>query len=115
MTLIASSADVTVEAKQTALRTRSVVLSSENVTTMPESKAFSTTKSLRDMAAAWWNEFLERDGDAGAQKVKLKSMFRGSITPVFRRMFESPDNFLSLAPPLSPNVGMRGCRLRNAV
>ena len=76
MSIIASSADVTAESKQTALCTCSVVLSSENAATMPESKAFSTTKSLRDMATAWWNKFHERDGgDAGTLKVKLKSMF----------------------------------------
>ena len=79
--------------------------SSENATAMPERKAFSTTQSLLDMATAWWNEFQERDGQAGALKVKLRTLFRGSITPVFRRMFESPDNVLSLQPPLAPNVG----------
>ena len=56
------------------------------------------------MATAWWNEFQERDGQAGALKVKLRTLFRGSITPVFRRMFESPDDFLSLQPPLAPDV-----------
>ena len=45
MSIIASSADVTVESKQNTLRTRSIILSSENATAMPESKAFSTTKS----------------------------------------------------------------------
>ena len=105
MSIIASSADVTVEPKQNTLRTRSVILSSENASAMPESKAFSTTQSLLDMATAWWNEFQERDGQAGALKVKLRTLFRGSITPVFRRMFESPDDVFSLQPPLAPNVG----------
>ena len=105
MTVIASGADVTVQSKQTTLRTRSIMLSSENATSMPEGKAFSTTQSLLDMAQSWWSEFKERDGEGGALKVKLRSLFRGSITPVFKRMFESPDDVLALTPPLSPNVG----------
>ena len=105
MSVIASGADVTVESKQTTLRTKSVVLSSENATSMPETKAFSTTPSLLKMAEAWWSEFRERDGEGGALKVKLRSLFRGTITPFFKRMCESPDDVLSLTPPLSPNVG----------
>ena len=62
MSVIASGADVTVKSKQTTLRTKSVVLSSENTTSMPESKAFLTTPSLLKMAEAWWSEFRERGG-----------------------------------------------------
>ena len=87
MSVIASDADVTVESKRTTLRSKSVVLLSENATSMPESKAFSTTPSLLQMAEAWWSEFRERDGDSGALKVKLRSLFRCTITPIFKRMF----------------------------
>ena len=57
------------------------------------------------MAEAWWSEFRERDGKAGAMNVKFRSLFRGSIARVFNRMFQSPDDVLTLEPPLFPSVG----------
>ena len=43
-------------------------------------------------------------GDTGALKVKLRSLFRGSIARVFTRMSQSPDDILALEPPLASNI-----------
>ena len=51
-----------------------------------------------------WSEFRERGG-AGALKVKLRSLFRGSIARLFTRMFQPPDDVLALEPPLAPSRG----------
>ena len=63
-----------VESKLAPLCTKSVVLSSKNAATMPESKAFSTTQSVFDKAKPWRSEFGERNGEGGALIVKLRAL-----------------------------------------
>ena len=58
-------------------------------------------RSSRWLKLGGVNSARERDGTL---KVKLRLLFRGTITPIFKRMFESPDDVLSLTSPQSPNV-----------
>ena len=64
-----------------------------------------------EMFIAWWSEFEDRDGDAVSRQVKLHSLFRGSISRHVSRMYESPNNLLSLDAPLRPLRATRGSRL----
>ena len=105
MATVAQHTDVSVEKKQESLRTRSVILSSENRDAPPDSIAFTTTPALVTMFKAWWSEFEERDGDAVSPQVKLRSLFRGSLSKHVSRMYESPDNLLSLDAPTAPPAG----------
>ena len=105
MSTVATFADVSVEKKQESVRTRSVVLSSKNRDAQPDSLAFTTTPALVAMCKAWWSEFEERDGDAVSPQVKLRSLFRGSMSRNIARMYESPDNLLRLDAPSAPPAG----------
>ena len=105
MSTVATFADVSVEKKQESVRTRSVVLSSKNRDAQPDSLAFTTTPALFKMCKAWWSEFEERDGDAVSPQVKLRSLFRGSMSRNIARMYESPDNLLRLDAPSAPPAG----------
>ena len=105
MSTVATFADVSVEKKQKSVRTRSVVLSSENRDAQPDSLAFTTTPALVKMCKAWWSEFEERDGDAVSPQVKLRSLFRGSMSRNIARMYESPDDLLRLDAPSAPPAG----------
>ena len=77
MATVALHADVSVEKKQESLRTRSVILSSENRDAPPDSIAFTTTPALVTMFKAWWSEFEERDGDAVSPKLNFVRFFEG--------------------------------------
>ena len=57
MSTVATFADVSVEKEQESVRTRSVVLSSENRDAQPDSLAFTSTPALVNMCKAWWSKF----------------------------------------------------------
>ena len=105
MSLVAKSSDVSVERKQELLRTKAVVLPSERRELPPDSMAFTTTPALIEMAKAWWAEFENRDGDAVSPQVKWRTLFRGSISRNAARVYESPDDLLSLEAPSGPPSG----------
>ena len=71
MATVAHVADVSVEKKQESLRTRSIILSSDNREAPPDSIAFTTTPALTEMFDAWWSEFEDRDGDARSPQVNF--------------------------------------------
>ena len=57
------------------------------------------------MSTAWWSKIQERDELSDALKVKLRLMFRGSITLLFRRMYDTRHDLLGVLPPVVPQTG----------
>ena len=104
MSLVAKSSDVSVERKQELLRTKAVVLPSERRELPPDSMAFTTTPALIEMAKAVWPSLKIET----ATQCRLKSNgghCSGAPSVAMQRVYESPDDLLSLEAPSGPPSG----------
>ena len=102
---LAMKSDVQVVSKQSLTGSKAIILSSEQRVLPPESFVFTTTPSIIQMVESWATEFYEKDGDAGATGIRLKSLFRGSLRREKMKPYEVADDIIPLDCAGNPTVG----------
>ena len=99
--VIAECSDVNMVKREVPM-SKVIRLSSEEKIEIPQALHLTDTESLLRMIDAWWEDFSEKDGQAGPCMVKLKSVFRGSGIRLSTKPYESADGYLSMEPLANP-------------